>query len=142
MTIESPRVLCAAPSYLAKHGVPTALDDLPHHDTVGYANAPMSQIWRFEDDAGNARSVRVRCRAVANNGAAMTAASVAGLGLLVLPFFIVRPALQAGTLVRVELPERPVPDGVFAIYPPMRNNPPKVRAFIDHLADALPSDGL
>lgn len=133
---ESRRILCASPAYLAQHGAPTSIDDLPHHDVIGYSNAPISQIWRFAAEGG-VRSVRVRCRAFANSGSAMVEAATAGLGLLVLPAFIVQPPIDEGRLVAVTLPETPVPDGVYAVYPPMRNSSAKVRAFIDHLTEAL-----
>ena len=73
----------------------------------------------------------------ANDGAALATAAVAGMGLVLLPEWLVGPDIREGRL-RAVLPDfRVVPDDspLYAIYPHQRHLPLKVRAFIDFLTD-------
>lgn len=136
---ESRRVVCCSPDYAGRAGVPATLDELPHHEGIGYANIPAGQLWQFEPAAGDnePRGVTMRCRAVANNGEAMRDAALAGLGVALLPLFIAAPALREGRLVAVLPGIRPLSDTIYAVYPPTSHPGRKVRAVIDHLVAAL-----
>ncbi|MEI8259827.1 MAG: substrate binding domain-containing protein, partial [Deltaproteobacteria bacterium] len=137
--VELPRVLCASPAYLARTGVPGSLEDLSRHDCIGYANLAAGQVWSFQPLRGatEPRTVRVKSRCVANNGELMRSAAVAGLGLLLVPEFIVADALRDGSLVRVLGGCRPVPTALNAIYPRDRHGSPRVRAVVDQLLAAM-----
>ncbi|MEL6933787.1 MAG: substrate binding domain-containing protein, partial [Pseudomonadota bacterium] len=135
---DSPRILCAEPSYLAARGHPNAPEDLSSHDVIHYSNAPASQIWRFVPAGdGEPVSVQVAPRISCNNGAMMRAAAEAGLGLTVLPQFLVAEALDAGRLVAADMPWEPEPDGVFALMAQASQASPKLRAFVDHLVACM-----
>jgi len=135
----SERVVCASTAYAARVGLPTTLDELAHHPTIGYANVRSTQLWRFEPTrAGGApRTLTLVSRVVINHGEAMLEAVRAGLGLAVLPRFIVEDALAAGEIVVAGDLPRPVVDPIAAVYPPSRRRSPKVRAVVDELARAL-----
>ena len=139
---DSRRVLCASPGYLERHGEPQSLDELIQHRTIGYANAPTSQIWCFAPTAPDEpeQTVRVLPGFVSNNGETMRAAAMAGMGLVILPEFLAHEALQDGRLRPVLAERAPVHDGVYLVYPPGRGRSRKVRAFIDHLVEAF-ADG-
>ena len=95
-----------------------------------------SALWQFRQ-AGRWVSPRITSRLVMNNGEAMTAMAEAGLGIALLPGFIVGPALAAGRLVEL-LPDaetRPLP--VMAVWPPVTPMPAKLRALVDFLAAQL-----
>lgn len=136
---DIPRVLCASPKYLASAGAPASLEELPDHDCVGYAHLAAGQVWQFQPvrGANEVRSVRVKSRFVANNGELMRGAAVAGLGLLMVPEFIVADALRSGTLTRVLPGCRPVPTALHALYPRDRHGSPRIRAIVEHLAAAM-----
>lgn len=127
-------VLCAAPSYLRRRGLPAAPKELAEHDCLVYSFAASGDLWTFIDADGAARSVRVKPRMRVNNGDVMRDVAVAGLGLTVLPTFIAADCLEKGTLVAVlgnyRLPET----SVSAIYPQNRYLSTKVRVFVDFLA--------
>ena len=136
---DMPRALCASPTYLARTGVPETLDDLVRHDCIGYAHLAAGQVWQFAPQRGSTevRTVRVKSRFVANNGELMRDAAVAGLGLVLVPEFIVAAALRTGTLVRVMAGCRPVATALHALYPRDRQRSPRVRALVDHLVAGL-----
>jgi DNA-binding transcriptional LysR family regulator len=135
---DSPRLLCAAPAYLGREGHPATVADLQRHRFVGYANVPMGQSLRFRAPADReAAQLRVLPRLVVDSGEVMREAAVAGLGLVVLPRFLVVEALARGLLVEV-LPDCPlVSDGVHFLCPAGREGAPAVRALAAALTAAL-----
>lgn len=134
----SRRIVCASPGYLARHGRPQRIEDLPHHRCIGYSNLQSRQLWRFEANAagGEPRSLLVSSNISFNNGEAMRDAAVADLGIIVLPLFIVAEALRHGELVLLLPNDRPLSDTIYAVYPASRYVPTKVRLAIDHLVAA------
>ena len=80
-----------------------------------------------------------RARVRANNGRMLTALAVAGLGIVLEPDFIVAPEIRAGRL-RPLLPQfAPPRTPIAAVYPSRRHLSPKVRAFVNFLADRFSS---
>ena len=134
----SRRIVCASPDYLARHGRPQRIEDLPHHRCIGYSNLQSRQLWRFEANAagGEPRSLLVSSNVSLNNGEAMRDAAIAGLGITVLPLFIVAEALRCSELVPLLPNDRPLSDPIYAVYPATRHVSMKVRLAIDHLVAA------
>jgi DNA-binding transcriptional LysR family regulator len=128
------RVLCGAPAYFAKHGEPRTPDDLAAHNCLSYAYVSDADQWQFIDGEGT-RAVSVRGNLRANNGDAIRQALLAGLGVAVLPAFIVGPDVQAGRLKEVLSDYLPNRASVYAVYPHSRHLSAKVRVFVDFLAD-------
>jgi DNA-binding transcriptional LysR family regulator len=128
-------VVCAAPSYLAQHGTPRSVADLAAHNCLGYTLSQQASAaeWLFGPD-GEIR-VQVRGTLRANNGDALRAATLAGLGLSRQPTFIIADDLRSGALVALPLDQPEIQtSAVHAVYLPDRRPPAKVRAFIDFLA--------
>ena len=88
--------LVAAPAYLAKRGTPKHPLQLAEHACLGYAYLQTPNTWRFTHKNGEVASVRTAGPLRVNNGDAMLPALIAGLGLGVLPDFILREALKDG----------------------------------------------
>jgi DNA-binding transcriptional LysR family regulator len=132
------RVLCAAPSYLERHGTPKSPGDLARHRCLPYAAgaSALHEVWRLAGPDGE-HVVRAAGPLVSNNGDMLHCAAADGLGIALLPTFIVGPDLQAGVL-QVVLPEyTPAELAIYAVYPPNRQLAAKVRVFIDLLAARL-----
>ncbi|SCY04306.1 transcriptional regulator, LysR family [Nitrosospira sp. Nl5] len=131
----SRRVVCCSPAYAQRAGLPATIEELADHACVGYVNVSPGQIWQFEpaEPGGAPRSLVVRSRIIANNGESMRDAAIAGLGISVLPVFIVAKALASGQLINALPDVCPVADAIYAVYPRNRHLPKKVRAVIDHL---------
>ena len=100
------------------------------HKTQGRAD-----VWRFEDGNGGEIAVRVCGRIEANTGELLSDAALAGFGIALHSTWHVREDLRTGRLVQV-LPNFPMAvNGIYAVMPQRRLVPPRVRAFVDFLAD-------
>ncbi|MFZ6044503.1 LysR family transcriptional regulator [Pseudomonas sp. CR3202] len=132
-----PHAICASPAYLDAHGTPKGPDDLREHQCLGYKNRANSSQWQFLIGR-EWRSIAVRPRLIANNGEVLVQAALDGLGLVSLPRFLLEESLASGRLVEV-LRGFPLPSShIYAVCPPGRRLPAKVRAFIDFLVKRLP----
>ena len=130
--------LCAAPSYLAAHGTPKTVADLKNHNCLGYTlvRDVGATKWRFGKKSDIMVPVSGNLRA--DNGGALVAAAVAGQGLIYQPTFLLADDLAAGRLVSLTLdqPNHEI-GGIYAVYPPQRLLPAKVRAMIDYLVECF-----
>lgn len=132
-------LVCASPDYVKAHGKPATLEELTRHSTIGYSLLPADQVWQFEParKGGEPQSVNTQRRIVINNGDAMREAAIAGLGLAVLPSFVIADALRAGRLVDAAPALRPLGQFIWAIYPHSRHPSRKVRVIIEQLRTAF-----
>ena len=129
------------PDYLERAGWPRRPVELSDHACLTFRRHPGSNIWRFRE--GPAQSeVRVTGPLFAESGEALVAAACAGLGLILLPEWLVGPELERGRLVEVlaEFEPDPAIAPLFAVYPPGPYLAPKVRAFVDFLARRFAGD--
>ena len=129
-------VVCGAPDYLARRGVPVAPDELAAHDCLIYA---YRERWRFRGTAGE-QTVGVTGRLLANNGDVLREAALAGLGLVQIPSFIVAAELASGALRTVLEPFEEEGAAIWALYSPTRHLSGKVRAFVDFLTERFGGD--
>jgi DNA-binding transcriptional LysR family regulator len=132
-------VLVGAPSYFERHGVPKTPQELFNHNCLRASQSSRGpqQEWRFVDGDGRDFYVQVGGNFSCSQGSAMREALVNGLGLGVLPTFVVAEELRLGRLRSVldELMPRDIT--INAVYPPARHASLKVRVFIDFLARHL-----
>ncbi|HRO59045.1 MAG TPA: LysR substrate-binding domain-containing protein [Burkholderiaceae bacterium] len=135
---DSAMMVCAAPAYLDRRGIPRRVADLAQHNCLSYTLSAMQdgKYWAF--GANGEVRVPVNGDLIANNGDALLAAAVGGQGIVYQPHFIVGEALDRGELVALEL-DKPVVElgGIHVLYPPDRRPPAKVRVMIDYLAQAF-----
>jgi len=131
----SRRVLVAAPSYLVRAGVPATVTELERHHGIFYTNRGVAD-WRFQG-ADGAVVVRGRVALQVNNGDVMRDAAIAGLGLALLPSFLVADACRSGVLRVVELEVEPESEFVYIAHPEGRRPSAKLRALVQCLRDAF-----
>lgn len=132
-------VICASPAYLAAHGTPTSPADLVHHACLHYALVPLAHEWRFRK--GRDRYVvPVRPRLTASDGTVLREAAVAGLGLAVLPAFMVAPHVADGRLALVLEGARRAEIGIHVAYAHREHVPRRLRLFVDHLVRRFAGD--
>jgi DNA-binding transcriptional LysR family regulator len=129
--------LLGAPAYFKKHGRPKHPLQLAEHACLGYAYQMTPDTWRFRKKNGEIASVRPAGPLRVNNGDAMLPAIVAGVGLGVLPDFIVRDALDKGEL-EIALPEWSLPAGaVHWVTPPGGPKPKRLEVLAEFMAAHL-----
>lgn len=138
---ETDVILAASPAYLQRKGEPDSVEALSDHELLHYSNNASGHYWKLKGRSGEERSVRVGGRLSINNGEALACAAAAGHGILLSPHFIVGEHLASGALREIMPGHRPPPLGIYAIYPAGRFVQPKLRLFIDHLAESLKGQG-
>ena len=132
-----PRYLVGSPRYLKTHGRPRHPLHLAEHVCITYSHGTNAETWRFTNKNGKSASVRPSGPLRVNNGDAMLPALIAGLGLGVLPEFILREALESGQLERL-LADWSLPSGaVYWVTPPGGLRPRRVEALADFLFSGL-----
>lgn len=134
------RLLCAAPAYLERHGVPRVPVDLLQHDCILYSYATDQNEWEFVGPDGRLETVRVDGRLRANSGEVTVAALLAGAGLALSPDFIVGPEIAAGRLVPLLTGYENPFGAIYAVWPHNRNLAPKVRAVVDFLVERFAAE--
>jgi DNA-binding transcriptional LysR family regulator len=131
------RYTVAAPPYLERHGRPSHPLDLATHRCLGYAYLATPDVWHFTNAAGEQASVRPGGPLRANNGDALMPALLAGIGIAVLPDFIVREALADGRLEAI-LTGWSVPHGALHLVMPSAGpRPARVEALAAFLTRHL-----
>lgn len=99
------RVACASPDYLARRGIPRQPADLAGHDCLGFRYDDVLGRWSFSDAGTGATGVNAGtmrdARLTAHNPLAQLQAAVHGMGIALLPEYLLAPEVEAGRLVRV-----------------------------------------
>jgi len=126
-------MLCAAPAYLAEHGVPAAPADLARHNCLAYSFFGKGS-WSLER-LGVSVEVPVSGNLSSNESMALLAAAGQGAGIAMQPRFVVAPLVERGMLVEVLPDWQPPALGVHAIYTSRQHMPPALRVLLDFLVD-------
>lgn len=128
-------VLCAAPSYIEKHGTPAEPIHLTdHHCIVGTGNA--APAWRFHGPLGETE-VPIYGRLQINNALLRRSAAREGAGILLSAEYLVNDDINNGRLVRLLPDHKPARGTIHAVSPAYRASSPKVRSLVNHLSIQL-----
>ncbi|MCC2674501.1 MAG: LysR family transcriptional regulator [Ramlibacter sp.] len=120
--------LVASPTYIQRHGAPQTLGELLGHEALMQG----TETWQLLD-GNDVVTVRPQGRFKADNGSALVAAAVAGLGIGYLPLGLTRPYLSSGALVTV-LPQHPTrPAGAYVVRPAGQHPARKIRVLSEML---------
>lgn len=132
----TPRILCAAPSYLAGRGVPATPADLAGHECLRLARRHrLEDHWRFRSDGG-ADEIKISGRLSSNSGDVLHGWALEGRGLSFEALWDVAEDLQAGRLVECLSNYRCGDVELFAAFRLGHPLPPRVRLFVDFIAAA------
>lgn len=122
--------LVASPAYIAAHGAPQSLAEVADHQALLQG----TESWQLMD-GDKVITVQPQGRFKADNGMALTAAAVAGLGIAELPDCLTHEHLATGALVPV-MTHYPVRSGgIYVVRPPGQHSPRKVRLLTDRLIE-------
>lgn len=135
------RLLCASPSYLAKHGVPKVPHDLTRHNCIGIRQGEEAYgVWRLSSGRGktvSTEAVKTRGNLTTNDGEIAVNWALDGHGILMRAEWDIERYLRNGRLVQV-LPQYFTPDAsIHAVYPQRHQLAARVRAFVDFVALAF-----
>ena len=129
-------IVCAHPDYLETAGIPTRPTDLEAHNCLTFRVMPGHNIWHFEQN-GRPHSVSVSGSLFSDNSDALLSAAVSGLGIVLLPSWMVSEDIERGTLVPIlseyDLMPRTTP--MHAVFASNRHMAPKLRVFLDYLEE-------
>ena len=132
------RVVCGAPAYFERHGVPQHPSDLTRHRIIGSTGSWSSLDWRFGKD--EKIGVTVTPQLSCSTYEAIVAAAVQGWGLARPLSYQISAALESGALQTIlsEYELEPLP--VHVVHPEGRRASAKVRAFVDLAVERLRAD--
>lgn len=128
-----PRILVAAPSYLARHGLPRQIADLERHRRLAFSPTAAKAPWLLHGPRAASASVEAGQQLRVDSTPALYAAVLAGMGISLFTAITVREDLRAGRLIQVLPAWHGGERRYFALYPHARALAPKVRALVEHL---------
>lgn len=139
------RLLCAAPTYLARQGIPRSPRDLVRHNCIGIRQGEEAYgVWRLASGRGRhaaTETVKIRGNLTTNDGEIAVNWALDGHGILMRAEWDIERYLRNGRLVQV-LPQYDTPDAdIYAVYPQRHQMAVRVRAFVDFVAQTLAPKG-
>ncbi|MFI8011824.1 LysR family transcriptional regulator [Acinetobacter sp. ABJ_C4_1] len=131
-------VLCAAPAYLARRGIPRTPVELEQHDCIRYRfpNTGKLMAWTMSADPLWSQ-LRLHTILTFNNMEAVLTATIDGHGIAYMPDFLVHKAFEEGKLQIVLNNAEQELVQFWALWPSNRHLSPKIRAFVDFISKKL-----
>ena len=129
--------IVATPTYLAKHGTPHLPDDLRDHKIISYRYQESALEWHFKTPDQKPLSVTVSGSMTMNNSLAIREAVLENVGITRTPTFVVGKDIHEGRLVPLLTKYECFQVQIYVVYPQRKHLSPKVRAFVDFLADRI-----
>ncbi|AUC94338.1 LysR family transcriptional regulator [Bradyrhizobium sp. SK17] len=124
---------CAAPSFLARHGVPQTVEQLRQAPRLAFSEAVSAGDWTLVDPEGRTHVIDGPVRLAANSMQMLLAAALAGAGVAYGPSFVFGESIARGDLA-VLMPDHQTSElAIHAVYPTKRHVSLKLRRFIEHL---------
>ncbi len=137
------RILCASPAYLARVSPPARPQDLELHECLAYRREYEPAVWVFEE-AGRRREVAITGKLRSNSGEVLRQAALDGMGMVLLPDWIVGDDVASGVLQQCLPGLRAYPAGyqaeIYAVHARQEFVPAKVTAFVSHLQREMAGD--
>lgn len=132
-------VVCAAPSYLAIHGVPEHIEDIGMHETIAYSQSGYTYAWRFPKK-GNVPAVtfKPKARLRLDDLEAIADLAASGMGIAWLPDWLVKERIHSGALASVLEDQPGFVIESYALWPQTHSLPLRVRVVVDELVSELP----
>lgn len=131
-------VLCASPSYIARHGAPATPYEVSDHKCLNFAFEQIRHSWPVSFGDGKEGDIPISSRMVSNNGVVLRHAALAGLGIMVRSSFTLEDDFSSGRLVQLldgyNLGTMPIN----LVYPSRRLMSYKVRSFVDFMSGQFP----
>jgi len=133
---SSPLLVCGSPAYFEEYGKPLIPEDLVNHSCLVNWAIPPRNKWHFKGLEGD-KEIKVSGRMEANAADPIRIAAKKGLGLVMLPEYIVSRDIEKGYLQVVLDDYSIAPVNIHAVYPHRKYLSTKVRAFLIFLEEWL-----
>ena len=138
--VIAPRIICASPDYLSRHGVPRQPRDLQKHNCLTFRSEETQPMWRLMKKE-RLTELRVTGSLRSEHGDVLREAALGGLGIVLLPAWSVGEDLLNGRLTGLLLDHEATPFGfdpdLYVIAHRARHRALKVRLFLDFLHEAF-----
>jgi DNA-binding transcriptional LysR family regulator len=135
--LDGRRLVCAAPEYLRRHGAPEVPEDLLKHNCIRLVrDRHIFDRWIFEQD-GQRRAVQVRGTLSTTSGEVVYGWALAGHGIAMKASWDIRADLRDGRLVECLAAYSCDTIALYVVFATRRHMPPRMRVFIDFMAEAL-----
>jgi DNA-binding transcriptional LysR family regulator len=131
------QVVCAAPSYIQRRGLPRTLQDLAAHDCIAHTQRGTPRTWHLTAADGSQAAVQINGRLAISNALAVRQAALEGLGIVEINSYLVGADIEAGRLVRLLPQYRPKELSFYAVYPARPHLAPKVRVFVEAMLERM-----
>ncbi|WP_219406397.1 LysR family transcriptional regulator [Pseudomonas sp. Colony2] len=130
------QVTCGSPAYLRKYGEPKRLADLGEHRAVNYVSRTTAKLFPFEFMVdGQVQEVTIEGALSVFGAEIYSASAVAGLGIIQCPHYRIAELINQGVMQEILIDTPPPPMPVSVLYPQNRHMSPRVRVFVDWLAE-------
>lgn len=134
------RVVCGSPAYVKARGTPQKPSDLVDHRCLSLARRSRQTTWRFQQGS-RSEDIRVTGPLHSNDSEVLLGAALAGVGLVLLPTWLVGDEMQRGKLTALlanyEANTGPTGAAIYAMFLPGRRSMLKLRCFLDFLVDVI-----
>ena len=133
-----PRVFCASPDYLSRRGEPQKPNDLTGHACLHYSLLSTREEWSFSEEHAN-KEIEITGPLSTNNGEVLREAAIQGMGVTLLPTFIVEDVLKDGRLTEILRQYCPKPFGLYAVRQSRQFTPARIRLLIEYIKEQFTS---
>ncbi|MCZ0757985.1 LysR family transcriptional regulator [Vibrio diabolicus] len=137
--VDANWIVCASPQYLAKHGIPKQPQALDKHNCLVYSYQETGACeWAFKE-GDEVYQITVDGNLCTNNSSVLRNVALLGQGIIYVPRVLVYEDLKQGRLIQLFKDETAKCLGIYAVYPYTRQQPEKIKIFIDHLYTSFQS---
>jgi DNA-binding transcriptional LysR family regulator len=135
--IKTNYAVCASSEYLKRKGEPNQPRELNQHNCLLFPLAGFRDRWLFKNQAGSIETIPVKGNTIISSAIALKQCALSGMGLALLPHWLINPELQSGKLVEVltkyQVTATDFNTSAWLVYPSRNYVPLKVRLFSDFL---------
>ncbi len=133
--------ICASPDYLSKHGQPKIPQNIESHNCLLFPRARYSLDWLFRDGTGKVTEIKIKGKYLLTNSLAIRQCAISGMGLALLPDWLVDRDLKSGNLARLfaeyDVTATDFESSIWLLYPSRAYIPAKTQVFIEYVLDKL-----
>lgn len=130
-------VICASPDYIEKYGTPVYPKDISAHNCLLFPRTGHNNNWLFKDSKKRIHEIQIHGQCLITNSDAIKQCTIAGMGLALLPDWLVYDDIQSGVLIQLFseylVTATDYNSGIYLLYPSREYMPLKTKIFIEYL---------